>query len=53
LKFMHLRGTKFGIRFALPRHAKRNGSSSISVIDTCIERRLFLYDKLVAPRVAS
>jgi len=49
---MELRCPKFGMRFALPRCAKRNGMLKISVIDRRTERRLVLEGKLIAPWVA-
>jgi hypothetical protein len=41
-----------GIRFALPRYAKRNGMLKISVIDSRTGRRMLLEEKLIAPWVA-
>src|SRR6267378_2030944 len=52
LESMDLRCPKFGMRFALPRCAKRNGMLKISVIDRRTERRLVLEGKLIAPWVA-
>ena len=52
LESMDLRCPKFGMRFALPRCAKRNGMLKISVIDRRTERRLILEGKLIAPWVA-
>ena len=52
LESMDLRCPKFGMRFAIPRYAKRHGMLKISVIDGRTERRLVLEGKLIAPWVA-
>lgn len=52
LETMDLRCPQFGMRFAVPQCAKRNGMLKISVIDRRTERRLVLEGKLIAPWVA-
>jgi len=52
LESVDFRVSRFGMRFALPGYAQRNGMLKISVIDRRTERRLVLEGKLIAPWVA-